>query len=139
VTVKNAKTLLGFESQNQLVYQGLGKVSAGVDLKQMNSQSLLVRGNQACLAIPPAEILDVEIEVLQDKVHFQPGILRADSLEMLKEAQLEFLQRIHQEAQQSGVVDKANEEAKRWVEEMVSPLMPSYQLTVTHHEEECFK
>lgn len=138
VQVNSTKSLLGFDSQNHLVYQGLGKVSAGVDLEQLGPESINVQGNQVCIAIPPAEILDVEIEVLQDVVHFQPGILRADSLDMLKEAQLEFLKQVHQQAQQSGVVNEANQKAKSWVQELISPLMPSYNLTVTNTIEDCF-
>lgn len=138
VQVDTTKSLLGFDSQNQLVYQGLGKISAGVDLEQVGSDSINVEGNQICIVIPPAEILDVEIEVLQDVVHFQPGLLRADSLEMLEEAQLVFLQQVHQQAQQSGVVDEANQKARSWVEGLIAPLMPSYNLTVTNVLEDCF-
>lgn len=138
VQVDTTKSLLGFDSQNQLVYQGLGKISAGVDLEQVGSDSINVEGNQICIVIPPAEILDVEIEVLRDVVHFQPGLLRADSLEMLEEAQLVFLQQVHQQAQQSGVVDEANQKARSWVEGLIAPLMPSYNLTVTNVLEDCF-
>lgn len=138
VQVDTTKSLLGFDSQNQLVYQGLGKISAGVDLEQVGSESINVEGNQICIVIPPAEILDVEIEVLQDVVHFQPGLLRADSLEMLEEAQLVFLQQVHQQAQQSGVVDEANQKARSWVEGLIAPLMSSYNLTVTNVLEDCF-
>lgn len=138
VQVDTTKSLLGFDSQNQLVYQGLGKISAGVDLEQVGSDSINVEGNQICIVIPPAEILDVEIEVLQDVVHFQPGLLRADSLEMLEEAQLVFLQQVHQQAQQSGVVDEANQKARSWVEGLIAPLMSSYNLTVTNVLEDCF-
>lgn len=138
VQVDTTKSLLGFDSQNQLVYQGLGKISAGVDLEQVGSESINVGGNQICIVIPPAEILDVEIEVLRDVVHFQPGLLRADSLEMLEEAQLVFLQQVHQQAQQSGVVDEANQKARSWVEGLIAPLMPSYNLTVTNVLEDCF-
>lgn len=138
VQVDTTKSLLGFDSQNQLVYQGLGKISAGVDLEQVGSEFINVEGNQICIVIPPAEILDVEIEVLRDVVHFQPGLLRADSLEMLEEAQLVFLQQVHQQAQQSGVVDEANQKARSWVEGLIAPLMPSYNLTVTNVLEDCF-
>lgn len=138
VQVDTTKSLLGFDSQNQLVYQGLGKISAGVDLEQVGSDSINVEGNQICIVIPPAEILDVEIEVLRDVVHFQPGLLRADSLEMLEEAQLVFLQQVHQQAQQSGVVDEANQKARSWVEGLIAPLMSSYNLTVTNVLEDCF-
>lgn len=138
VQVDTTKSLLGFDSQNQLVYQGLGKISAGVDLEQVGSEFINVEGNQICIVIPPAEILDVEIEVLQDVVHFQPGLLRADSLEMLEEAQLVFLQQVHQQAQQSGVVDEANQKARSWVEGLIAPLMSSYNLTVTNVLEDCF-
>lgn len=138
VQVDTTKSLLGFDSQNQLVYQGLGKISAGVDLEQVGSEFINVEGNQICIVIPPAEILDVEIEVLRDVVHFQPGLLRADSLEMLEEAQLVFLQQVHQQAQQSGVVDEANQKARSWVEGLIAPLMSSYNLTVTNVLEDCF-
>lgn len=138
VNVSSAETFLGLKSQNQLVYQGLGKVSAGVDLEQLDSQSIVVQGNQACIVIPPAEILNVEVEVLKGRTHFQPGFLRADSLKMLEEAQFEFFLQVHQQAQQSGVVDEANQKAKSWVQGLISPLMPSYAVAVTQDKEECF-
>lgn len=138
VEVNQVDNFLGFESESRLVYQGLGKISAGVNLEKLTADSLSLQGSTLCLTLPPVEILDVEIEVLNSpRAQFEKGLLGGDSLALLEQAQLEFIQKVHQEAQESGVLEEAQNNAIAWAQTFIEPLIPAYHLQVAARAEDC--
>jgi hypothetical protein len=139
VEVSEVKNFLGIESKSRLTYHGLGKISAGIDLAKLTPDSVLLRDEFICLLLPEAEILDVEIEVLNSpRAHFDKGLLGADSLELLEQAQSEFIRKVHLEAQKSGVLEEASYNAKQWANNFIQPLVPAYDLRVEDNPENCF-
>jgi len=99
----------------KLLYIAQGEVKAGVDLGEITENNIQVNGEQIELKLPPAKILDRQINVNQSQVYdYNRGFLGlgpdvAPELQTL--AQRETLAKIVETACQKGVLEEANKKA----------------------------
>lgn len=107
----------------KLLYLARGEVKAGIDLNQLTKDDIKITPNKIAIAIPAAEILDSKIDVNHSQVyHYDRGFLNlgpdvAPQLQTL--AQQKTLNRIVDNACNQGILNQANQQAKKAIASLI--------------------
>ncbi len=89
----------------RIVIIGKGKVVAGVDLKNLNAQSVFVQGDSVALALPRAMVLDA----IMNPSDFDTFIETGDwSNEAVTAVKIKARKKMIERAMQQGILEKAN-------------------------------
>lgn len=112
--------------KTQLLYIAQGEVRAGVDLNRLTASDVSVdpETNSVVVKIPPAEILDYNLDVTQSRVYdYNRGFLNlgpdvAPQLQTL--AQQKTLANVVSAACERGILDQARDRAEMTIEELLT-------------------
>lgn len=102
--------------RTDLLYIGYGEVRAGIDLAEINEQSIQQQGETLIVTLPPPQILDQKIDVERSRIyHYDRGFLNlgpdtAPELQTL--AQRQTLAKITAAACDQGILNQANQKAE---------------------------
>lgn len=125
VPTRQARTLGGYPiAETTLLYIAYGEVRAGVDLAQLKPDNVQIANDTLQVQLPPPKILDSKIDVNRSQVYdYDRGFLglgpdTAPQLQML--AQQETLKKIVFNACEQGLLERANHQAERVVEQLLT-------------------
>ncbi|QHV00557.1 DUF4230 domain-containing protein [Synechocystis sp. CACIAM 05] len=102
--------------RTDLLYIGYGEVRAGIDLAEINEQSIQQQGETLIVTLPPPQILDQKIDVERSRIyHYDRGFLNLgpDTVPELQTlAQRQTLAKITAAACDQGILNQANQKAE---------------------------
>lgn len=104
-----------------LVYEGVGKVQAAIDMKKLEAKEVDMDNHKIHILLPPPHIVDISLDVKNSQViasyrrRFGPSV----EAELQTEAQQKALKAINAEACANNLLDIANNNAKQIVEEVL--------------------
>lgn len=102
--------LIGGIGEEKLVLVACGRVTAGVDLSQIEEQDISSEGTKVTIKLPPAEIFDTfadeESGCTYVYDHSHP-VLTEPSTELASEARQKALEGFRETALQNGILEKA--------------------------------
>lgn len=93
----------------KLVIIARGKVIAGVDLKKITPERLVMHKDSVTVRLPPAEILDVIMNPSDIEVFVETGVWHDDAVKAVK---IKARDRMLQRALQQQVLQKASERSR---------------------------
>lgn len=124
VVVANQERTLGQWTlgETKVIYQGVGEVSAGIDMSQLQVVEVDRDRGEIQILLPPPYLVNTSLDIERS------GILdrRKDFLgpdvatDLHDRAQREALQQIQAQACQKGLLDMANEQARELVETILT-------------------
>jgi hypothetical protein len=121
VTQQN-RNLFGMTVGNtNLVYEGVGTVRAGIDLKELQVKKVSMGDRQIHVVLPPPHITNVSLDVNRSSIlaHYRRWFGPNAELDLQERAQADALQKIRAEACESHALEIANQNAKHLVEEIL--------------------
>ncbi len=102
--------------RTDLLYIGYGEVRAGIDLGQLDEDSIRYHGDKLTVTLPPPQILDQKIDVERSRIYqYDRGFLNLGpdtAPELQNLAQRQTLAKITAAACDQGILDQANERAE---------------------------
>lgn len=108
----------------KMLYLARGEVKAGINLNQLTKDDIEITSDKIAIAIPSAEILDSKIDVNHSQVyHYDRGFFNlgpdvAPQLQTL--AQQKTLTRIVANACNEGILNQANQQAKKAIASLIT-------------------
>jgi Protein of unknown function (DUF4230) len=122
VVIRQPRTWGNFSfGDTNLVYQGVGEVQAGIDLKKLEAQQVNRAEGRIQILLPPPQITHVWLDVHKSSVlanykrWFGPDV----ELELQQSAQREALKQITANACQQDLLTTTNANAKQLVEKIL--------------------
>lgn len=115
VTNSQGKKVLGMEiASTKLLYVAVGQVRAGIDLAQLNADSIAKENEHLLIKLPPVQILDAKIDVENSYVYDvrRSMVLAPDAFDLQSDAQRKALEEIMATSIRCGILDMASEQAK---------------------------
>ncbi|MGC9506231.1 DUF4230 domain-containing protein [Baaleninema sp.] len=99
--------------ETAVVYQGIGRVRAGIDLSQVQVTQIDRNAGEITLLLPPPRLVQMDLDVDRSSVLEHQRIWFAPNTEtqLYTQAQRQALKQIREEACQTGLLEKANQEA----------------------------
>ncbi|OAB61879.1 hypothetical protein AY599_27490 [Leptolyngbya valderiana BDU 20041] len=99
--------------ETTVVYQGIGRVRAGIDLSQLQVTQIDRDTGRITLHLPPPYLVQMDLDVERSEVleHNRAWFAPNTETELYTQAQRQALQQIREEACQEGLLEKANQEA----------------------------
>lgn len=98
---------------DSLLFVAHGEVVAGVDLAKMKDGDVRVDGEKVTVRLPKAEIFHTRLDSKTSEVYErQTGLFSKPDIDLETRARVESEDRLRQAALESGVLDKADENAK---------------------------
>lgn len=100
--------------ETTVVYQGVGRVSAGIDLAQLQVTSVDREAGRIQVLLPPPYLVQLELDVERSGIieHHRAWLAPNVETTLYTEVQRKALREIRQEACQEGLIEKANQEAE---------------------------
>ncbi|WP_190503130.1 DUF4230 domain-containing protein [Oscillatoria sp. FACHB-1407] len=121
VTQQNRK-LFGMRVGNtNLVYEGVGTVRAGIDLKELQVKEVSMGDRHIHVVLPPPYVTDVSLDVNRSSIlaHYRRWFGPNAELDLQERAQADALEKIRAEACESHALEVANQNAKHLIEEIL--------------------
>lgn len=125
VTNSQGKRVLGMEiAATKLLYVAVGQVRAGIDLAQLNADSIQRRNDHVFIRLPPVQILDAKIDVENSYVYDvrRSLVLAPDAFDLQSDAQRKALDEITATAIRCGILDMASEQSKNVIAALMQML-----------------
>jgi hypothetical protein len=120
--------LIGGIGEEKLVLVACGRVTAGVDLSQIEEQDISSEGTKVTIKLPPAEIFDTfadeESGCTYVYDHSHP-VLTEPSTELASEARQKALEGFRETALQNGILEKAYVRAQQEIARLL--LLAGYE------------
>lgn len=115
-------------AESKLLYIAHGSVRVGVNLKDFNSDSVVVdqEQHQITVTLPPLKVLDRKIDVEHSSVYsYDKGLLALgpDVIPLVPQAQQEALNRIEKSVCQEWLIQTANERVQKIVEQILHQVL----------------
>jgi hypothetical protein len=108
---------------DQLLLIAHGQVIAGLDLSLLSEKEIKVGEKSVEITLPPAQVLVTSLDNSQTKVYDRKqGVLRQNDTELEATARAEAEKSIRTAACTSGILDTANENAKRQLTSLLTGL-----------------
>jgi hypothetical protein len=99
---------------NRVLLLAHGIVKAGVDLRALEPEDLLLEGNLVVVKLPPATITDVYLEENSTRViEHSTGLLRAFDKDLQIAARRQAIDELRRSARHSGIHEDAQEQAQQ--------------------------
>jgi len=107
--------------ETTVVYQGVGRVSAGVDLSQIDVKSVDRSQGHIHVTLPPPYLVQLDLDIEQSAVleHHRAWFAPNVETDLYTKAQTMALQKIRAEACQQDLLDRANVEAETLVRDIL--------------------
>ncbi|MCT7978826.1 DUF4230 domain-containing protein [Laspinema olomoucense] len=104
-----------------VVYEAVGTVQAGIDLDQLDVKKIDVAKHKVRLVLPPPRLMKafLDVEGSHVVVHFRRWFGRPVESDLQEQAQREALALIKKEACANKILDNANQQAKKLVENIL--------------------
>lgn len=104
-----------------LVYEGVGKVQAAIDMSKLKAKKVDMDNRQVHILLPPPHIVDTSLDVKNSSVvaSYRNGFGPSVEAKLQTEAQQKALQAITAEACANHLLDVANKNAKQIVEKVL--------------------
>lgn len=121
ITQQDRKWLGMNVGNTNLVYEGVGTVRAGIDLKDLQVTSVNMGDRQIHVVLPPPYITNASLDVGRSSIlaHYRRWLGPNVELDLQEQAQAHALQKIKAEACESKALEMANQNAKQLVEEIL--------------------
>jgi Protein of unknown function (DUF4230) len=121
VTQQDRKWLGVKVGNTNVVYEGVGTVRAGIDLKDLQVTSVNMGDRQIHVVLPPPYITDASLDVDRSSIlaHYRRWLGPNAELDLQERAQAHALQKIRAEACETKALEVANQNAKQLVEEIL--------------------
>jgi hypothetical protein len=105
-----------------VVYEGVGTVQAGLDIQQIQVESLDRTQGRIRVVLPPPYITDIALDINRSSTlaHYRQWFGPNVELELQEQAQADALRQIKAEACKSDILIRANQKAKQLIEEILS-------------------
>jgi hypothetical protein len=98
---------------NRVLLLAHGIVKAGVDLRALGLEDLVLEGNRVSITLPPATITDVYLEEENTRViEHSTGLLRAFDKDLQIAARRQAIDKLRRSALESGIQQDAQEHAQ---------------------------
>ena len=102
-----------FEGDNRILLLAHGVVKAGIDLKKLTVNDLMVSGKKITVHLPPAQITDAYLDEKQTKVvDWKRGFFRDFDKDLETAARQNAVDDIRRAARQNGILNDADERAR---------------------------
>jgi hypothetical protein len=120
---------------DRLLFVGHGYVTAGIDLKNISSQDLLIEGDLVKVKLPAAEIFDATLDNDKSYVYDrETGLLTHGDINLETTARQAAEDQIKQAALDDGILAQAQANAETFMESLLNKLGYS-QVTFIHPEQ----
>ena len=101
------------EGNNRVLLLAHGIVKAGIDLKRLKSEDVLISGRKITLRLPPPQITDAYLDERQTQViDWQRGFLRTFDKDLEQTARQNAVDDISRAARTDGILNDASERAR---------------------------
>ncbi len=113
-----------FLTGEKLLLVAVGEVEAGVDLDELEQEDVRVVGKTVTIDLPQARILDSSLDEDATRLYDRDrGLLKPQGNdELLEEARRNALEQIQEEARNSGILEKAQSNARDSVRTLATSL-----------------
>ena len=110
--------------QTNFVYEGVSKVQAGINLKQLQVKSVSSDNRKVHLVLPAPYVRDIGLDVGHSSIlaSYADWFASKATPELQEEAQLKAIALIRQEACESRILEAANSSAKQLLTEVLTKL-----------------
>jgi hypothetical protein len=99
---------------NRVLLLAHGVVKAGVDLRTLRPEHLLLESDQVLITLPRATITDIYLDEQQTRViEHSTGLLRAFDKDLQIAARRQAVEELRRSARQTGIHEDAEEQARR--------------------------
>jgi len=113
------------QSEDAILLVAVADVSAGVDLQQLKAEDIVVEpaAKRVTITLPPPEVFHAELDNAKTYVHARhTGALAARKENLETRARQEAERSLIEAALQAGILNRANDNARRAVEGLVRGL-----------------
>ena len=128
----SSKKVLIFDSKSSFTYSYDGTVSAGIDCNNVK----IAKDDEAktvTITIPKADIVSVNIDKESFKIYEEKeGLWNKTGINDFNDSLIEFENAAKAKALEKGIIDKADEGAKKLIASFVDSLIDSDEYTVTY-------
>jgi hypothetical protein len=101
------------QGENRVLLLAHGIVKAGIDLKRIKPEDVLISGRKITLRLPPPQITDAYLDEKQTQViDWQRGFLRTFDKDLEQTARQNAVDDISRAARQDGILNDAGERAQ---------------------------
>ncbi len=125
VRVEKPSEVLGMQvGQTYFVYEGVSKIQAGIDLKQLQVKSVSSDNRKVHLVLPAPYIRDIGLNVGRSSIlaNYSEWLAPKATPELQEEAQLKAIAAIRQEACERNILEAANSSAKQLLTDILTKL-----------------
>jgi hypothetical protein len=128
----SSKKVLIFDSKSSFTYSYDGTVSAGIDCNNVK----IAKDDEAktvTITIPKADIVSVNLDKESFKIYEEKeGLWNKTGINDFNDSLIEFENAAKAKALEKGIIDKADEGAKKLIASFVDSLIDSDEYTVTY-------
>lgn len=118
----------------RVLYVAKGKVRVGVNLSEVNEDSVSIEGKNVALTLPPLRVLESELDSEKSYVYsVDTGLIpdTQDILNLVRKAQLKARLQIAEAACSDWIIDAANVRTRKVLDQLLSPVLQSLGYSIT--------
>ena len=128
----SSKKILFFDSKASFIYSYDGVVSAGIDCNDVKIDKD-DEAKKITIHIPEAEIYEVSIDYNSFKIFEEKeGLWNKTTITNYNDSLVEFEKAARSKADEKGIIDKANDGARKMVESFVASVIDTNEYTIEY-------